>query len=93
MDTFQEITSPGFPSTYPANVNCRWVLVAPDTSKIHLRFLNMNVERSDLCSRDSLTIADASARIPVRHDVNSSLVVSSNSHRTSRNRWFRVIIY
>jgi len=53
---FQEISSPNFPSNYPPNINCRWVLVAPSTSKIHLHFLSMNMEGSNLCSKDSLTI-------------------------------------
>ena len=87
---FQEISSPNFPSNYPPNINCRWVLVAPSTSKIHLHFLSMNMEGSNLCSKDSLTIADASSKIPVRHEVNSSMIVSSDRNRNHANRWFRV---
>ena len=87
---FQEISSPNFPSNYPPNINCRWVLVAPSTSKIHLHFLSINMEGSNLCSKDSLTIADASSKIPVRHEVNSSMIVSSDRNRNHANRWFRV---
>ena len=35
-------------------------------------------------------LADASSKIPVRHEVNSSMIVSSDRNRNHANRWFRV---
>ena len=70
-------------------MNCRWVLTASDNEHIHIKFVEMNMENSNLCSKDWLSIQDTAMRSPIQQtEANSSLVVSSN--RASTSRWFRV---
>jgi hypothetical protein len=68
------------------------VIVAPDYEKIRIRFIDMRIEASDSCSKDYVGLEDAQNRIPVRHEVNSSLVISS-TRDASRRRWRQVIIF
>lgn len=49
----------------------------------------MNMEASEMCAKDALTIEDAEHRVPVQHDLNSSLIVSSDRNYASR-RWNQV---
>ena len=85
---FQEILSPNYPSSYPLSLNCHWVLIAPDNAKIQIKFLALDLESSESCLKDSLILQDAGSRVPIEHEFNSSLIVSSE--RRSRSRWFRV---
>uniref|UniRef100_A0A183C1W8 CUB domain-containing protein n=1 Tax=Globodera pallida TaxID=36090 RepID=A0A183C1W8_GLOPA len=54
-----EIRSPGFPSTYPRNVTCNWLLrVAPD-HRINIRLLEIEFSTAFECERASLQFFDA----------------------------------
>uniref|UniRef100_A0A914I5V0 CUB domain-containing protein n=1 Tax=Globodera rostochiensis TaxID=31243 RepID=A0A914I5V0_GLORO len=53
-----EIRSPGFPSTYPRNVTCNWLLrVAPD-HRISIRLLEIEFSTAFECERASLQFFD-----------------------------------
>ena len=80
--------SPNYPSTYPPNTNCHWVISAPRREHVHLKFLELNMENSSQCSKDSLTIKDISNRDSSMRHPNSSLIVSSD--RVSSSRYYSV---
>ena len=57
------ITSPNYPEDYPENLDCVWVLYAPEGKQIHVRVLDAEIEESEMCENDGLgvkaTIRDA----------------------------------
>ena len=83
--------SPQFPSNYPPNINCHWVISAPRREHVHLKFLEFNLESSAQCTKDSLSIKDLSTRDSVRGHPNASLVISSD--RVSSSRFYAVNIF
>lgn len=55
----RQLVSPGFPSNYPANARCRWVLSAVDRrDKVHIKFVDLNLEQSDRCEKDFIRLED-----------------------------------
>ncbi|XP_048580963.1 tolloid-like protein 1 isoform X2 [Nematostella vectensis] len=50
------MTSPMFPSNYPANVDCEWIIKVPITHALTLIFEVFNIERSSKCKYDSVEI-------------------------------------
>ncbi|CAG0899509.1 unnamed protein product [Darwinula stevensoni] len=58
-EPYGDIKSPGYPSSYPPNVNCHWEIHAPATRKIILTFIDFLIEESvDCLSGDYLTVSD-----------------------------------
>ena len=44
-----DITSPGYPDSYPINKKCTWTIFAPTEYKITLTFHDFNIEGKVLC--------------------------------------------
>ncbi|KAJ8040728.1 Deleted in malignant brain tumors 1 protein [Holothuria leucospilota] len=53
-----EITSPGYPSGYSANLNCIWTIEAAPNQVIELTVQQFDLQDSASCLSDSLTIYD-----------------------------------
>ena len=49
-------TSPYYPHRYDSGVKRAWKLIAPRGHKIKLQFIYMDIEESDLCDRDYITV-------------------------------------
>ena len=43
---WQVVTSPGYPSDYPAEVRCRWTLEAPENEYVHVEITDLQVQES-----------------------------------------------
>ena len=43
-DTPQNLTSPGYPSLYPNNLDCQWILTAQLNYRISIVFLDFKTE-------------------------------------------------
>lgn len=54
----QDLTSPGYPSNYPANVRCTWILASLEYRQFDLHFADLDIEASTNCTADYLTIED-----------------------------------
>ncbi|XP_067142968.1 serine protease 27-like [Centruroides vittatus] len=54
------ITSPGYDGKtfYPKNVNCSWILIAPENKRIQVDFEDFSIEYSFQCAFDGLLIFD-----------------------------------
>ncbi|XP_044530735.1 CUB domain-containing protein 2 [Gracilinanus agilis] len=52
------ITSPEYPSSYPNNVECHWVIRASGSSTIKLVFADFQVESNRACSYDYVAIIE-----------------------------------
>lgn len=60
------ITSPGYPNQYDSNTDCRWLLQAPDDTKIVLNIVSLDLESAKDCELDYLQVyAGASALSPL----------------------------
>ena len=60
------LESPGYGSTYPLGVTCRWTLAAPDWyDRISIRVITMDLENSTSCQKDRLEFKDVGGRAPV----------------------------
>ena len=46
--------SPGYPSRYPSNANCLWVLEIPNAHQIEVVFSTFEIEKSNGCHKDYL---------------------------------------
>ncbi|XP_017881696.1 cubilin [Ceratina calcarata] len=53
---FGEFTSPGYPSSYPYNVNCEWLIEVDHTHSIELTIHDINTEKQASCYFDKLQI-------------------------------------
>ncbi|KAE9554069.1 hypothetical protein FO519_002711 [Halicephalobus sp. NKZ332] len=54
-----EITSPGFPSTFPKNVSCHWLIRVNANKKIYIRLVHLELSPTMAeCDRASLYIID-----------------------------------
>uniref|UniRef100_A0AC35F3H6 CUB domain-containing protein n=1 Tax=Panagrolaimus sp. PS1159 TaxID=55785 RepID=A0AC35F3H6_9BILA len=54
-----EITSPGFPNTYPKNVTCNWLLRVNTQKRIYIRIVHLELSPTiSECERASLYIID-----------------------------------
>ena len=43
---WQVVTSPDYPSDYPAEVRCRWTLEAPENEHVHVEITDLQVQES-----------------------------------------------
>ena len=43
---WQVVTSPDYPSNYPAEVRCRWTLEAPENEHVHVELTDLQVQES-----------------------------------------------
>ena len=60
------ITSPGYPSLYPSNQNCIWILSIPNGNQIRLNFEYFDLEVNVNCDYDYLLVRDgAEAHSPI----------------------------
>lgn len=60
-DSFDTISSPRFPASYPNNQNCSWIIQAqPPFNHITLSFSHFGLESSTTCTRDFVEILDGS---------------------------------
>ncbi|BFZ09635.1 hypothetical protein BsWGS_12673 [Bradybaena similaris] len=50
------INSPNYPHSYPANVNCSWVINAPENQQILIRLLDLDIGSSSKCTDSSLRL-------------------------------------
>ncbi|KAM4723162.1 embryonic protein UVS.2-like [Rhinophrynus dorsalis] len=54
----RNITSPGYPQTYPSNMDCEYLITAPLSYKVSLSISKFNVEPGYQCKYDSLEVHD-----------------------------------
>ncbi|XP_046366001.2 cubilin-like [Haliotis rufescens] len=54
------LTSPGYPSNYSNNLDCRWTISAPVGYEIKVEVMYSNVQNSTACSSDYLLFSDGS---------------------------------
>ncbi|KAK6469098.1 high choriolytic enzyme 1-like [Huso huso] len=52
------LTSPNYPLEYPINIDCMWIINAPKGYKVSLTISSFDVEYSEDCSYDYLTLRD-----------------------------------
>ena len=52
----ESIESPNWPQDYPAHLQCFWVLFAPEGERISLTIFETDIEDSEECSNDVLTV-------------------------------------
>ncbi|XP_073459947.1 astacin-like metalloendopeptidase [Aquarana catesbeiana] len=52
------VVSPNYPSSYPNNVNCTYIIIAPPQNQVMLTFSDFGLESSPQCSNDYLEIRD-----------------------------------
>jgi len=57
----QDLTSPGYPSNYPANIRCSWILTSSEYHRFDLHFADLDIEASTNCTADYLTVQDIGA--------------------------------
>ena len=50
-----ELTSPGYPGSYPNNLDCSWTIHVPGAAQIILKFTDFQLEDDD-CKYDYLTV-------------------------------------
>ncbi|KAH8274197.1 hypothetical protein KR018_002473, partial [Drosophila ironensis] len=55
-------TSPYYPASYPANIECYWVLEASPGNSLSLTLESMDMEESEGCNRDYLEVREDSQR-------------------------------
>lgn len=49
-------SSPGWPTGYAANLHCNWVFTSPPGTHLRLRITSMDLEETNDCIADSLSI-------------------------------------
>ncbi|XP_054719322.1 cubilin-like [Uloborus diversus] len=59
------IESPNFPSNYPRNQNCAWVIRAPKGNNISLAFSHFTLEGGNSCDNDYVEISEVKNMQPV----------------------------
>lgn len=50
------LTSPNYPSNYPNNQDCDWIISAPEGQQIMLNFTDFSLEADSLCTYDYVSI-------------------------------------
>ncbi|XP_075972498.1 cubilin homolog [Anticarsia gemmatalis] len=55
------VASPAYPSPYPANLDCEWILQASEGNKAFIMFEKFDLENSEACNEDYLEIREANA--------------------------------
>lgn len=51
-------TTPHYPSSYPVNIDCTWLIDASQGNRIQVTFESMDLEDSDDCNNDYVEIRD-----------------------------------
>eukprot|EP00094_Tigriopus_californicus_P007479 TCALIF_07201-PA protein Name:"Similar to CUBN Cubilin (Canis familiaris)" AED:0.40 eAED:0.40 QI:0/0.87/0.82/1/1/0.88/17/121/1211 len=80
----QVLYSPQFPANYPNSVRCQWVLAAPSSEQIWIKLTDFDLERSESCSRDYLSLADMNSRNMVQRNETVIAVPFQNRYRWTR---------
>ncbi|XP_033150281.1 cubilin homolog [Drosophila busckii] len=57
--------SPYYPSSYPVNIECEWILEASEGNSLTLTITALDMERSDGCNNDYLEVRDFSSSGPL----------------------------
>ncbi|XP_069688891.1 cubilin [Periplaneta americana] len=65
--SYQELTSPGYPSNYPANTRCSWYLMSNEYRRFDLHFVDLDLEPSTGCTADYLSVE--TLYIPYSHNL------------------------
>ncbi|CAI9720654.1 Hypothetical predicted protein [Octopus vulgaris] len=78
------ISSPNYPNSYPANINCMWKIVGDEGLKINLTMMHVDIENSVNCTKDYIDILNG------EHHTSPSLgkmcgVVTTKTLRTGSN--------
>ena len=75
-------------------MHCDWVLDAgARTERIKVRVLEMDLEDSPGCSKDSLNIQDIGGRSSVNQDQSGAVILSSMSENLLDSYWRSVIAH
>ncbi|KAG1664200.1 Cubilin [Nymphon striatum] len=102
-DTFQDsefqILSPNFPSAYPNNVKCEYLIQKsrPDICQLHMTFESFEVEATDNCTSDSFEIMGMRIcgtmpdnRLKIFEFVGSQMMTSFNSDESTTRSGFKI---
>uniref|UniRef100_A0A182M8Q1 Cubilin n=1 Tax=Anopheles culicifacies TaxID=139723 RepID=A0A182M8Q1_9DIPT len=60
------ISSPNYPSNYPANTTCTWVIETDASHTLQFNIKSLAIERSPNCTSDSLQVFDGTTEDPNR---------------------------
>ncbi|XP_046374905.1 tolloid-like protein 2 isoform X2 [Haliotis rufescens] len=92
----KNLTSPGYPSNYPNNIDCQWTLRAPIGRNVKVDVLFLAMESSRSCSNDYLMFNDGTSSNARRlkricHKISDSIISSGRyltiSFHTDINLW------
>ncbi|XP_033326417.2 cubilin [Megalopta genalis] len=76
-----DIHSPGWPNGYSDNLQCTWLVTCPPGSHIVLRLINLDIEESDTCFADSLSVYDGDAlNTPENAKLLEKMCLANSSH-------------
>ncbi|XP_078037937.1 cubilin [Augochlora pura] len=76
-----DIRSPGWPNGYAENLECIWLITCPPGSHIVLRLLNLDIEESENCFADSLSVYDGDAlNTPEEAELLEKMCLANSSH-------------
>lgn len=98
-------SSPGFPSSYPNNVECAWTIPIPPGLKIYLTFLEFDVEECGAsCSCDYVEVAFTKAQSSqkkcgriasggwvLKNAINDEIVITFKSDGQGRLKGFEAV--
>lgn len=56
ITTFADLSSPSYPSRYPPNIDCRWVITAPSDQILRVKIHKLVIEHDSSCRFDYLDI-------------------------------------
>ena len=59
------IKSPDYPSNYPANAYCLWLVKVPEAKKIEVRVEDFELEEDRYCRSDRMIIFDKMSKEPI----------------------------
>ena len=77
--SYGSFASPGYPSGYPANTTCRWLITAPPRLIVRLIFINLNLETDENCLNDYVALYDGLSSQIGRYCGTVSLVFNYNN--------------
>ncbi|XP_063226608.1 cubilin [Bacillus rossius redtenbacheri] len=78
--TSYNITSPGFPQAYQNNLNCEWIVEAPSSYHLTLKFNQMNLEESQQCMLDYVEVYEGEEGRPVWTKLGHFCLPNATSH-------------
>ncbi|XP_041445755.1 embryonic protein UVS.2-like isoform X2 [Xenopus laevis] len=95
-----EFSTPNYPSDYPPNTNCSWIIWAPAGYQVSLNMADFYLEYHRSCSYDSLQVFDGPkstspligrycTSIPNIVSTGNSLLLQFRSDRQVQNRGFK----